>query len=170
MRIMWTWSCYEFFPVWSPEKSENVVCIWMNVESKRRWSSYFKLFMQLCMCYAVFLSVAGHFSKLFGHCDKSNVLCHSIALSDFHTDQWKRRTLNQWSLGLQHLGDTFSPFFCFPWRKKKACRCYFWDPSVFCPACPRSCRDTWCCCWTPDGRETLLGCCLAVTSYSHLIE
>ena len=66
----------------------------MNLESKIRWSSsYFRLFMQLCTCYAVFfLSVACHFSKLFGHCDKC-IQCHSIACNIWfpHTDQWKWR-------------------------------------------------------------------------------
>lgn len=93
-------------PAFQFGRQENVVCIWMNLESKIRWSSssYFMLFMQLWTCYAVFfLSVACHFfSKLFGHCDKC-IQCHSIACNIWfpHTQiSGNGETLNQWSLGL----------------------------------------------------------------------
>lgn len=43
------------FLLWPPDKFE--CCFKSNEFGKK---SYFRLFMQLCTCYAVFLSVAGH--------------------------------------------------------------------------------------------------------------
>ncbi len=95
--------------------------------------SYFRLFMQLFTCYAAFFQLRFIFSKLFGHCDKSNIwLADSYIIGS-------EEALNRWNHILdssEHLGDGFSLLLQFFSFKKLLC---LWDFCVCCPVCPRSC-------------------------------
>lgn len=74
MRGMWTRSCWEEsqLPRLISRDSANVVKF-EQIGGATDGDVLYQAFHAVFTCYAVFLSVAGHFSKLFGHCDKSNV-------------------------------------------------------------------------------------------------
>lgn len=153
MRGMWMSSS---FPAWS-EKSRECLCVWMNPESKRRRSSYFRLYTPLCTCYAVgffFFFFFCQFRVVF-FLNYSGIVTNQmysvsllLAISDFHT----------WISGNGENTEPMKFWTCFNILKMH-CHSHILlkeKKKVFCPACPRSRWDTWCCCWTPNGREMLL--------------
>lgn len=80
------------FPVWLLE-NRRMLSNWNEPGTQKK--SYFSLFMQCFTHYAVFLSIVGHFSELFRHCDKPNVSV-TQSLADFYN--WiigNREALNQ---------------------------------------------------------------------------
>lgn len=111
-------------PAFQFGRQENVVCIWMNLESKIRWSSssYFMLFMQLCTCYAVFFCQLRviFFLNYLGIVTNVFSVTLLLAISDFHTHR-SVETEKHWTSEVldlfQHLGDTFSPLI-FSLKKK----------------------------------------------------
>lgn len=115
-------SCFDF---WPPEKLE---CFNLNEFGKK---SFFRLFMQLCTCYAVFLSVAGHFFlNYLGIVRNQMYLCQisTHGSAEMETEPVKSRTcFNMLDIAVSLL-----------FR-------YSWDPSVCCRICPR----------TPGGTENV---------------
>lgn len=99
MRGMWTWSCYE--------SQRNKRMLFNLNELGKQTKACFRLFMQSWK--AVFVSCVSFFSKLFGHCDKSNA---SVSLNCMLiSSQWKLRNAEP--------VETLFPLCFSPQEKKK---------------------------------------------------